>query len=473
MTATLAELLNPQTVEQLFTLLLATYQSQGFPTNSWQVGGVDRTRTMAIATALQDISANYIPSIAAGGLLDYAELLANPAWIQLLAEQNFGLPYNEASFTLGNATLTAGSAGYTVAAGQLVMVFPASGNRYINTSGGVLAPSGTLVLTWTSEFPGAKYNDPSNATISLVTPALPGVVITNPAGSYSDVAHVGAGTGTLTLGGSPVGSHQIIVSIDTTGASGVASWSYSIDGTPFVSAGAVASATNLGGYGINVTLVDGGSGTSFVDNDTYLFNTPGSWITTQGSDDETPTALATRCRNRWASLSSIPTASYYELLATSTPSVGSQVTQVIVLPDADINNKVNVVVAGAAGALPVGVVAAIQTYINARSVGTDYPTVVSPSTTGITIVATVTVSASLLAAAQGSAQTAMNAYVIEAAINPTYRLAVITELLMEIGGVIDVSGVTINGVAANLTLGSSTTFVVGTFTAANLTWITV
>ena len=472
MSATITDLTTPQTVEQIFALLLAVYQGNGFPTTSWQPGGVDRTRTMAIATALQDISANYIPSITSGGLLDFAAALENVDWLRLLAEQNFQLPYNKASFTVGNMTLTAGASGYTISAGQVTVVIPATGNRYINTTGGSLSASGSLICTFVAEFSGAKYNDPNSSAISLVS-ALPGVAVTNPAGTYTTVAHVGAGVGTVTPSGSPVGPHQMTVRIDGTGDAGVAAWSWSLDGGAYVSNGVTSTGTNLGGVGINVALANGTSGTNFIDKDTYLFNTPGSWITTQGSDDEASPALAQRCRNRWRSLSYIPTNGYYELLATSTPTVGSQVTQVIVLPDAFINDVVNIIVAGPEGILTPTTVALIQAYISPRAIGTDNPTVRSPTTLGITFAATVTVSAANLAAAQAAAQTESVNYVDEAGINPTYRLAKITEFLMEIGGVQDVSGVTINAVAANLVLGSSSSFVVGLFTAANYAWITV
>ncbi len=471
MTATIAELTTPQTVEQIFAMLLAVYQANGFPTTAWQTGGLDRTRTMAIATALQDISANYIPSITAGGLLDFAEALENVDWLRLLAEQNFNLPYNPASFTVGDVTLTAGSTGYTISAGQITIIIPATGNRYINTTGGALAASGSLVCTFVAEFAGAQYNDPSSSTISLVS-ALPGVMATNPATDYTDVAQVGAGVGTVTPGGSPVGPHQVTIRIDSTGNAGAVSWSYSVDAAAYVSAGIVTTGTNLAGTGISATLADGSGGTNFIEGDTYLFNTPGSWITTQGSDDESSPALATRCRNRWRSLSYIPTNGYYELLATSTPDVGSQVTQVIVLPDEFINDVVNIIVAGPEGVLPPATVAAIQAFIDPRAIGTDNPTVRSPTTLDITFAATVTVTAAALLAAQDAAQAASVNYVDEGGINATYRLAKITEFIMEISGVQDISGVTINGVAANLTLGSVSSFVVGSFSAANYTWIT-
>ncbi len=473
MTTTLADLITTMTQEELFNQLLALYAAEGFPTTSWQTGDVDRTRTMAISSVLQQISADYIPNITAGGLLALAAALPNRGWLDILAAQNFGVPVNDATNTVGNITLTAGTAGYTVSAGQLTISFPSTGNRYINTTGGTLSASGTLVVTVRAENAGADYNDPSSSTISIVTPALPGVVATNTATTFSTVSHVGAGTGTITPGGSPTAPHQVIVRVDETGASAPVSWSYSLDGSPFISVGIVTTGTDLGGTGINVTLVDGMSGTSFVEDDEYLFNAPGSWITTQGSDEETVIALAQRCRNSLRLQAAIPTNGYYEYLATSTPDVGSQVTQVIVLPDPEINNRVNIIVAGPGGVLPGDTITALQEYIAPRAIGTDTPTVTSPSQTNITYAATITVPAAVLAAAQDAADTAMVNYTSDAGINPTLRIAKVTELIMEIAGAIDVSGVTINGSSSNVVLGSSTSYVVATFLATDFTWITV
>ena len=39
MASTLAELLAPQTVEQIFQSLLGLYSANGFPVQSWQPGG--------------------------------------------------------------------------------------------------------------------------------------------------------------------------------------------------------------------------------------------------------------------------------------------------------------------------------------------------------------------------------------------------------------------------------------------------
>jgi uncharacterized phage protein gp47/JayE len=471
MTTTLASLLTTQTQAQVFQTLLGYYQSAGFPTQSWQVGGVERTRLMAISTAIVDIVGNYIPTYTGGGFLDYA----TGAWLQLHAQELYNILYSPASNTQGNITLTsaAGVGAATYAAGALKVVFSASGNRYIsNAPITIAAGPGSVVGTFTAEFAGASYNDANNSgALTLVTP-IPGVTLTNPAGNYTTVGHVGSGTGTITPSSTPIGNHQVTVRIDSTGASGAVSWSYALDGAAYVSVGAVASYL-IASANITITLVNGASGTSFVLNDTYTFYCPGSWITTQGSNVETDTALAARCRARWASLSNVPTSSLYELLATSTTSVGSQVTQVIVIPDGTINNKVNIIVAGPGGVLPPATVALVQAFITARSRGCDNPVVQSPTQLNVSFAGTITVSAAYLTAAQAAIQTAMTNYVAGIGINGTLRVSAITELIMQVTGAVDVSAVTINGSASNLVMGSSTSFVLPSLQPLAFTYVTV
>ncbi len=472
MTTTLADLLQTQTVEEIFQILLATYQAYGFPVSSWQVGGVERTRLMATATAVHDLTSNYQPGITAGGFVDLAP---GTGWMPLLASEMYNLEQELATFTIGNIVLTSASGVGTqiIPAGRIIVTFAATGNRYISNAQIIIpAGPGTVTGSFTAEFAGAGYNDPSNSgSLSLVT-VLPGVTLTNPAGNYGDVVLVGAGTGALTLGGSPVGTHLVVVRIDATGQSGAASWSTSLDGSPYVSQGAVASVTNLGGTGINITLANGAYNPSFVIGDQYTFETPGSWITSTGSDIEADSALSQRCKDRWSTLANVGTASLYDLLARSTPSVGSQVTQVVVVPDANINNKLNIVIAGPGGVLPAGVVSDVQTYIGARVPITVDPVVSTPSTLNVTFAGTITCPASLLTTIQGAVQTAMTNYNNSIEINGTVRISAIIDRIMNITGVVDVDSVTINTVAANLTLGSSTSYIIPSLQTLGFLYVT-
>jgi uncharacterized phage protein gp47/JayE len=466
---TLNDLVTPQTQTQIVATILGQLQLQGFPVQSWPVGGVERTRIMAFSYALANMSGSYVATAAAGGFLDYA----TPGWLQLTAAELYNVAYNAATATQGNITATAvtGAGPYTATAGNLIVVFGASGRRYINTGSVTVPAGGSVTFPVAAEFAGAAYNDPSSSgAITLATP-LPGVTLTNVAGNYSVVTVLGSGTGGITISGVPIGPHNVVVRADTTGAAAVVSWSYSLDGSPFVSVGVTASAA-IGATGIVVALADGATPTSFTVGMTLSFSSPGTWVTSQGADQESPAALAQRCRNRWSSLSPIPTNSLYQLLATSTPTVGAQVTQVVVVPDSVINNQVNIVIAGPAGALPSSIIAAVQAYINPRVPITDKPVVVSPSSLAVTIGGGVTVSTSQRQAAQNAILVALTNYVASIGINGTLRISALVEQIMLVPGVVDVSGVTINGVAANVTLGSPSTFVLPAQPTLALSYVT-
>lgn len=456
-TVNLSDLLAPQTAEEIFAQLLAYYQSSGFPVTSWQAGGTERTRLMAFSTVLQNISAQYIPQLAAAGFLDYAGNVS-PEWLQLLAQQLFEVDFYPAGFTIGAIELISSPSApaYTIAAGQLIAVFAQTGNRYINTSGGTLSTNSTLSLAFTSESPGAKYNDANNSACSLVTP-LAGVTLMNVGSTFSAVTHLGTGTGTIVTSGSPSLNNSVTVLITTTGAAGAANWSYSLNGAPFVAVGSSAS-SSIGSSGITITLTNGMIGTSFVTGDQYLVQNPGDWRTQQGTDLESNASLVARCQARWSTLSPIPVSNFYYTLATSTPTVGGQVTQVDIFTDPVINNKVNIVVAGPAGALPGSVVTAIQAYINPRVPITEIPVVVSPGTVPVTIAASITMPASVFTTASLAIQIALTDYIVGGPINPLIYISRIIDLIMNVAGVTDVSSVTINGSAANVQIGSSSSF---------------
>lgn len=475
MTLTLAQTLSPNTFNQqaIFNFGLSIYQANGFPTQSWQPGGVERTRLMAFSTMLADVVGNYIPTYTGASFLDYATGL----WLQLTAQELYNLIYNSAGFTQGNILLTcaSGVSGQTVAAGGLKATYNASGLSYLNVNSVVIpAGPGSVSALFQAEFAGAKYADPSNSGALFLTSSIPGVTLTNPAANYSTVTHVGSGTGTITPMGSPTGNHTVVISVTASSASNPATISYSLDGAPAVALGAVSSFTNLGGItGLNATLNNGTSGNSWSIGDSYTYTCPGTWITQQGNDQETDLALATRCRNRWASLSVVPTSSLYQLLATSAPTYGPQVTQVIVIPDGTINNKVNIIVAGPGGVLPGAAITGLQTYITPRARGCDNPVVQSPAGLNVTLGGTITCSASLLSSVQTAVQTAMTNLVNAAGINGTIRIAGIVDAVMNIAGVVDITGVTINAVAANLVMGSSTSFILAALQALSFTYVTL
>jgi hypothetical protein len=479
---TLTELLLAPTIDAVMSKMLGVFQAAGSPVTDWVSGGSERTRVKAFATALKDLAADLIPLIVGGGFIDYAA----GKWLQLLAEQLYNLPYVKATYTVGTIRLAcAPTAGpHTLTVGQLIFKFP-SGNRYNLSAlpnGSVLASGGTLDVTVTSESPnqsalGLNFIDPTGSTITMVKP-LTGVTATNPGPSYSAVTQLGTGTGTITPSGTPSGSHQVVIRIDTDGQAGAASWSYSVDGGGFISAGAVSSLSNIGGLGINVTLANGSTSPSFLTNDLYSFTTPGTWITTQGRDEESDTALRTRSKNRWPSLNSYgassPTLGFYDLLVRES---STQITQTRVQTDGTINNLVWIVVAGQGGVLPPAVVSDADAWVKKRVPLTDFPKVISPSIRTVTLAGAVVVEREKEATAKAAAEAAVRTYInTTVGINGTVRLAEIVDALMTVDGIVDVTGLQINGLAANLSL----PVVVGAFElpswtqaiATALTWTT-
>ncbi len=133
----------------------------------------------------------------------------------------------------------------------------------------------------------------------------------------------------------------------------------------------------------------------------------------------------------------------------------TQVTQTKVITDGNINNKVNICIAGQAGVLPAGVVSAVQAYINARVGQTDYPVVSSPNVRAITLGgATVKATASTMAAAQAQLQASLQTYFNTVGINGLIKHGFIIDLIENTPGIVDVTDtlLTINGVAASLQL---------------------
>lgn len=485
MPLTLAQLLQTPTQDQIYQRALGLLGGIGFQITDWLSGGPYKTLLNLDADSLFEFCAKLLPDIVAGGLIDLAP---DNGWLDLLGYYFYQLPRNEATVTTRTILLTcSASAGpYTIAVGQL-WFSGASGNRYTNTTGGVLASGGTLSITVQSESvnnsaAGVNYVDGPNTITHMITP-LPGVTCNNPAPVFSPVTLSGTSTGVVTpSGGAPVASSWV-VRIDTAGQTGVASWSYSRDGADWVSAGAVNTLANIGGSGVTITLTNGASNPSFLLGDRFSFTAPGTDVIQQGADREGADNYRSRCKARWPSLSAIPTASVYELWART---ASASVTRVLVRTfTGTAAGQVDIYVAGLNGALPAPTVALIQDYITQRQPLTDLPIVRSPTNRAILIGATVYVKAAYLAAAQAQAQQLLANYITGSgvAINGLVLWAQIMELLMTPAGVTNVPRtlltIGVGGNAPATTDGDLSTFGgqnVATFAqvlASTLTWVAV
>lgn len=469
MTATLAELVVPTTSDDEKGKLLASLAEADFPVTDWEDGAPERTLVEVEASELADLS-TVVSNIAKGGFLEHAE----EDWLTLLAAQLYELTRNPATKTIGSIVLTcSASAGpYTVAAGDLIFV-GAGGNRYRNTSAGVLASGGTLTLTVESEFANDSLADPpltytdGAATITEMATPLPGVTCSNTAATYSAVTHIGTGTGTVAASGTPSGSHYLEIEIVSSGQVGAGTWKYREDG------GAWSAASTIGAFtvdGMISTPSNGGTTPSFIAGDRYFYQAPGTWITTQGTDEESDTALRLRCQQRWPSLSLAPTDDCYSFWAKA---ASTQVTRTQIRLDATVPGKVLVYIAGQGGVLPAGVISTVQAYIDARAPITDLPSVDSVTTTAITLAGTATVSSNYLTDAQAEAQAAVQAYLDSLPIGGTVRLGELVEIIMGASGMVDLTGFTINGSAASLVLADAKVASWTQTLSTALTWVRV
>lgn len=166
----------------------------------------------------------------------------------------------------------------------------------------------------------------------------------------------------------------------------------------------------------------------------------GTWVTSQGTDDEADPALALRCQNRWPSLSTGATRAVYLLWATSAEAAAAHavtVTRATADPDVAIPGQVNVFLASTGGPAGAGAVADVLAYMNARI---DLLTSVNVApAAGLPYTAnwTVTVKAAFLAAAQAAVAANVAAYINSIPIAGTLYEAGVIEQIMTPAGVID------------------------------------
>lgn len=136
MAASLASLLYKQTKAQIYDFALGIASAIGLPVTSWQAG--DPTRSLFNVEAeelatLEDTVAGYISS----GFLDYA----TGTWLEVLAEQVFGVVVPPATFATTTVRLTNNGGGLfaDIRAGDLTFKSTVNGKTYRNSTGGTLA----------------------------------------------------------------------------------------------------------------------------------------------------------------------------------------------------------------------------------------------------------------------------------------------------------------------------------------------
>lgn len=509
-TPSLSDLLSIPTLAQILDgEVMPSLRSAGVKVTDWITGGA----YSALATGAANMwleGRTAIAAMSAARFGDYVFGFSSApggidvtGWATTYAKQVYGVDRIAATNTKRNIRFTNSTATVygPVAAGAIMVVCTVTGNRYVNDSAVTIAASGTTDATFRSEFTvdstvGRTYTDSIATSWQFVTASYPGVTLSNPSLTYSSISSVGAGGGTISLGGLPAGSHSVVVRIDVSGVVGGGSWSTNTDNAGWVSQGAIAAIVNLGGTtGINITPADNATNPSFPAGALFYFTAPGGDVVQAGRDEESPQDLGTRCKALFPLLAFTqdangnfvppvsPTATAYQALALS---ANTQVKVCYVKTDGTINNKLHLLVAGQGAVLSPAVVANVQNFWNLFAPVTDVVSVESPNARAITLAgATVQVRAAMLATAQAAFQTAAARYlagvdsVSALNINGLVDRSYLNAILRATPGVTHVDdGLTINAVAADLQLPvTAGTYELATWSPADLTsgltWTTV
>lgn len=172
------DILVAKTRDTLITEILAVLAADGCPVTAWQTGNPLRTLTRADATALADLHAT-VRLIGAAAFLDDAE----GDWLTLLARSKFQVTRVPGVACVGRVVLTvaSGAGPYTITAGGLLVSDGVRRWRSTNTSSVTITSAATTTIEVQAEAAGTAYNVANGVITTIVSPALAGVTVTNPA----------------------------------------------------------------------------------------------------------------------------------------------------------------------------------------------------------------------------------------------------------------------------------------------------
>ena len=478
---TFADLSTAETQAMIRARLLAALAASGQPTTSWapsSVGGLENTRLDMVSGGLaQWMAARYAAAVRGRLLLAAQDDPTLGYFLSYLGKKNYQLTRIQPTFTIKNFALVANDRASTTTyqPGQLVARSPATGNRYIlNAVANVVAGTVVRGVPFIAENPGAAYADAEGTVTQLVTGKAGLSVQDSPEfqNGFRPTAATGASTGTVTGSVDPGNAPYslVVIRIDSTGNVGVAGYSVSTDGgLTFVPRGVTSSLPTAlpGGVG-TLTFANGDVAPSFVAGSVFYLTVDSAFVQ-RGRDLEAAAAFQQACSNRWPALSLVPVKGTIELWARA---ASQEVTKVLSQANPNVPGGILVVLASQTGPASPAAQAAVQAFIQARLGFQGLPAPISPAVAGslspaetvivsasqqlpVAVKGSVYVPRSLMASVQAGADLAWDAYV-EGLPMGGNRGALVEmerfyELLGDLGAV-DVQGLTLNGVAADLAI---------------------
>lgn len=369
-----------------------------FGPSAWQEFSAPRRLIELEAEAAADHEVA-ISSCAGGGLLRDSE----GDWLDVLAEDVYGLPRTPAAFAEGTATLTcaAGGEAGTIDPGELVASDASGVRRFTNIDGGVLADSSTLLLHWRAEEAGAAWNLANGELSNLVT-TLAGVSIANPARVEATIQAPAAPL--VTVSGIPTGDFSIVVLITGAGAWTVGKFKTSTDG------GATWSAEDTIGSGLfpitGTGLFVAFANSAYAVGQSYTCEASSSWLSAVGAEIESDESLRARCKARWATLAESDGKAENAIVSWAM-TADPQVNRVLVTQDPSTPGNVLVYISTADGAALPATIAAVLAYVEQRIALCETVEVFSVAVKDVAIVGTIYVKAGKLAKAQAAAIAAL------------------------------------------------------------------
>lgn len=498
--ATLAELLSVRTPELEERSLLSRLKSAEFPVTDWEPGGAAQTMVKILGAGFADKSA-LIAAVTAGGIPSLAKDLAEPSWLDMLAEGFFGTTRSRATYTKQRCVLACepGLGPQTINAGFTVRAIR-TGNLYRYEGPALTVPDGAgyfggpaaVAMEVTAESPGSDFHDPTGTITEIVTP-LPGVSVNNPPVPFGGMSGATAmrnpanrGSGAVTPSGAPTIPRMFTVRILASGVAGVGGKveiEWLTDGVRS-SAQVTPIPTTWAGAGDSVVLTfTSGAGAGFIRDDSFTFETLGSPVLAAGVDDERQELLARRLIARWPSLGlNATTEKYVAWIQQCSLENSFGIEKITPSPSFRYAGQTNLVVATALGDPGAFIVNTLQAYVNARDGITDTAVISGASNINIAISGSVTVRTAEAAAAKSKADDLWLAYIEGVPIGGdtstgspgVVRLSELVQAVMDAGAV-DYANLQINGAAANLALTELQVPVIpsGQQPSVALTWIEV
>ncbi len=362
-TYTLAQLRTKQTEATIAARLTAALGSAGLPVADWapiEQGGIELTVVSAVAGALASILGPKLVKVAEGRFLDLAE----GPWLTQYAKSRYLLDRGAATYTIQNIRLTS-SVGDSFQAGDL-WVAGAGGNRYRSIDAVTLVAGQPKDISFQAENPGSAYADVAETVTKLIT-APAGLTARNVRPSEFAAAQLsgfssGKVTGAFVNPAVRPTFDSVTVRIDTPGQVGAALFSYSLDGGQTWPVTGVPAAPSVVVGGSAVLSFSNGIAPSFIQGDLFTLLV-GDAILQRGADEESDVALRDRCRDRWATLSDVPTDGLVTLWCHL---ASPEVSTVRVGADPNRPGGILVVVASASGPASPQARLAVQEYVAAR-----------------------------------------------------------------------------------------------------------